>query len=314
MEPTPPMSHRRPEKPASSIVGTGLVLVLAFLVVLVLFFMFSSLAPLFMGKCLAVVDINQELMTDGTPASLLSAGTPGSEEMAQRIEELDKRDDIGGVLFIINSPGGSVVATREVYTAVKEIKKPKVAFLREVAASGAYYVATGTDYIVSDPDVITGSIGVKTTVMEMSGLLEKIGVNVSDIKSGPHKDMDSGYRNMTDEEQAILQGMIDEVYQEFRSVVLENRGDRLNKAKFNEVTDGRILTGRQALKAGLVDQVGTRKDAIMKAAELANISAASADEVRLCEVSMVSEQGGLFSMEGLIRSLQASSGVRISYR
>jgi protease IV len=300
------MFKKPPARPSGVLLlGTGAILVIAFLALVILFFVFSSLTPALMGRCVAVVDINNELVVDGTPASLFSAGTPGSEQIANMIEGINKRDDVGAVLFVVNSPGGSVVATREIYNAVKGLNKPKVAYFRETAASGAYYVSSGTDYIISDPDALTGSIGVIATFTELSGLLDKLGVNVTSITSGPHKDIGSSYRNMTADERQILQSLIDEVYGEFRSVVLENRKGRLDLSKFDNVSDGRILSGRQALKVGLVDAVGTKKDAIMKAAELAGMDAASADDVRLCPVTMTSQDAGLFSADAFIRSLEA---------
>lgn len=271
MEPT---IKKRPARPSGVfILGTGMLLVIAFLLLVALFFIFSSFTPAIMGKCVAVVNIDQELAVDGTPSSLLSAGTPGSEDIADTIDSLNNRDDVGAVLFVVNSPGGSVVATHDIYNSVKSLNKPKVAYFREVAASGAYYLSTGTDYIISDPDALTGSIGVITTVTDLSGLLDKLGINVTEVKSAPHKDIGSEFRNMTPEEQTIMQNLINDVYGEFKSVVMENRKGKLNMADFDNITDGRVFDGRQALKEGLVDAVGTKKDAIMKAAELGNITA-----------------------------------------
>jgi protease-4 len=297
------------------LLGTALVLIVVFFAIVLLFFAFSSLVPSVTGKCVAVVDIDQELSVDGVQPSLFTAGVPGSEDIANAVRDLNKRDDVGAVLFVVNSPGGSVVATREIYDAIKTLDKPKVSYLREVAASGGYYVASGADYIISDPDALTGSIGVITTVTDMSGLLDKIGVNVTAITSGPHKDIGSEFRNMTPEEQVILQTLINETYDEFRSIVLENRKGKLDMAKFDEITDGRVLSGRQAAKVGLVDQVGSKRDAILKAAQLANITAETADDVRLCPVTTLpSGSGGLFSADSIIRQLQAKAGLAIGYR
>jgi protease-4 len=306
-----PETRRRPARPGTGlIIGTGLVLILAFVLIVALFFLLSSLTPDLVGKCVAVVNIDMPLSVEGAPPSVLgSAGYPGSEQLAGTIESLNKRDDVGAVLFVFNSPGGSVVATREVYAAVKELDKPTVSYFREVAASGAYYVASGTDYIVSDPDAITGSIGVIATFTDMAGLLEKVGVNVTAIKSGPHKDIGASYRNMTEDETMILQQMIDEIYGEFKGVVLENRGSRLDRTKFDNITDGRILSGRQAYHVGLVDSLGSKKDAIMKAAELANMSAGSVEDVRLCPVDTSVGDGSLFSLEGFVRGLEARAGL-----
>jgi ClpP class serine protease len=119
---------------------------------------------------------------------------------------------------------------------------------------------------------------------------------------------------MTPEEHEILQELVDEVYLEFRSVVLKNRGERLNMDVFENVTDGRILSGRQAYKAGLVDEVGTKDDALMKAAELANITAETPDDVRVCYVPVAYQEGGLFSMESVLRTLiLESSSPSLSY-
>ncbi|MBU0533100.1 signal peptide peptidase SppA [Candidatus Micrarchaeota archaeon] len=289
------------------VVGTGLLLLLAFLAVIIVFFIFSALTPFLVGPCVAVVDVNVPLTVEGAPPSLLDPGYPGSGELAYTVESLNERDDIGAVVFVFNSPGGSVVATGELYNAIKNLEKPKVSYFREVAASGAYYAATGTDYIVSDPNAITGSIGVVSTSMELSGLFDQLGINVTTIKSGTNKDIGSPYRNMTSEEETILQNLIDDIYLEFRSVIIDNRGDKLNMAIFDEVTDGRILSGKQAYKAGLVDELGTKDDALMKAAELANISAESPDDVRVCYVSSGYSEGGLFSMEGILHMLQLES-------
>lgn len=298
------------QRPKSGLLlGTGLLLILAFLAVIILFFIFSALTPSLVGPCVAVVTVDMPLTVEGAPPTLFDSGYASSGQLAYTIESLNSRDDVGAVLLVFNSPGGTVVATGEVYRAVDGLEKPKVAYFREVAASGAYYVATGTDHIVSDPNALTGSIGVVSTTVQMSGLLDNLGINVTTIKSGEHKDIASSYRNMTPEEKAILQELIDEIYEEFRSVVLENRKGKLKMSLFDEVTDGRILSGRQAYEAGLVDELGTRDDAIMKAAELANISAESPGDVRLCYVSTTSaSDGSLLSMEGMLKAMQMRLG------
>jgi protease IV len=304
-----PMPKRRPDRPSGIfILGTGAVLVIAFIALIVLFFAFNALTPSIVGKCVAVVNLDAPIAVDGSSPSLLSAGSPGSADIASSIDAINQRDDVGSVLLVVNSPGGSVVGTREIYNSVKGLNKPKVAYFREVAASGAYYISTGTDYIVSDPDTLTGSIGVVTTVMDLSGLLDKLGVNVTEVTSGPHKDIGSPYRNMTPEEMGIMQGVVNEIYGEFKSIVLENRKGRLNMTMFDDVTDGRILTGRQALAAGLVDAVGTKDDALMKAAELGNISVASVSDIRVCPIQAGASGGGLFNMDAVIRTLTARSG------
>jgi protease-4 len=310
------MRKRPARSPLGLVVGTALLLVLAFLVLIALFFALSALTPTLVGKCVAVVDINTEITVDGTAPSIFGGGgTPGSEQIASAIDSINRREDVGAVLFVINSPGGSVVATREIYASVKGLNKPSVSYFREVAASGAYYVASGTDYIVSDPDALTGSIGVIATFTNLEGLFDKLGINTTAIKSGPHKDIGSSYRNMTENETAILQAMINEVYDEFRSVVLDNRGSKLDKSKFEEITDGRILSGRQAYRVGLVDQLGSKKDALMKAAELGGIEASAPEDIRVCPISTAVSDAGLFSVESISKALGLkNSKVAISFQ
>lgn len=286
------------------IIGTVTLLAIAFLILVVLFAAMTSLVPQFTGQCVAVVDINVPLTVEGSPATLVDMGYPGSAEIASSIRELNGRPDVGSVLFVINSGGGSVVATHEIYDAINELEKPKVAYFREVAASGGYYIATPADYIISEPMALTGNIGVIATSISMKELLDKIGVNATVITSGDHKAMGSPFKEMTPEEQEILQSIVDEIYQDFRSIVIEQRGGKLNRMKFEEVTDARILTGKQALEVGLVDDVGNQRDALMKAAELGDMEAEKPEDVRTCYISINAVEGGLFTAESFIKPLE----------
>ncbi|NYZ76782.1 signal peptide peptidase SppA [Candidatus Micrarchaeota archaeon] len=285
------------------IIGTAVLLALAFIVLIGSFMLLAAFLPNLTGKCVAVVDINMPLTVEGQPMSLFETGYPGSAQLANTIDTLNKREDVGAVLFVFNSGGGSVVATHEVYDAVKKVEKPKVSYFREVAASGAYYIATGTDYIVSDPDALTGSIGVVATVISMEGLFEKLGINATSVVSGAYKDMGSPYRNMSEGEYTIMKSVVDEIFDEFKTVIIQNRGERLNRARFEEVIDGRIMTGRQALEVGLVDEVGSKDDALMKAAALGGIEAESPEDIKICYVETLAQQGGLFGVESLFGSL-----------
>jgi protease-4 len=235
-------------------------------------------------ECIAVIKIDGPIATTSSSGGLFGGGTIGSDDLGKLMKEADSRSDVKAVVFEVNSPGGSVVASREIYESIKEIKKPKVAYFREVAASGGYYVSMGTDYIVSNPDAITGSIGVISTSQELSGLFEKLGINETVITSGPHKDMGSEARPLTEEERGIIKGIIQEMYQEFRGIVVEGRGNRLDMSQFDTMTDGRVVTGRQAYRAGLVDQLGNKQDAINKAANMAGMNG----EPKVCEINVKS--------------------------
>jgi protease-4 len=301
------------EKKKSLLYGTILLLIAGFIVLLILFAGFSAMLPSFMGRCVAVVDVDMPLTIEGAPSSLFSQGYAGSEELAAQFESLDKRPDVGAVVIVFNSPGGSVVATREVYSAVKRMDKPTVSYFREVAASGAYYVAAGTDHIVSDPDALTGSIGVVATFAEMSGLLEELGVNITTVTSGPHKDIGSFSRPMSEAEYNITKALIEEVFLEFKQIITDNRGSKLDAVLFNKTLDGRILSGRQANAAGLVDETGSKRDAIMKAADLANISYTKYSDIRICPSTNQRRDSSLLSAESLFSLLNKYQGMKISY-
>jgi len=197
----------------------------------------------------------------------------GSQQIARRIKLLAEKKDVKAVLLDINSPGGSVGAVQEIYSAVlrarRETKKPFVARFGEVSASGGYYVASACDLILSQPGAITGSIGVIFSVSNFEGLMKKVGVRNEAIKSGKFKDMGSPVREMTPEERQLLQGMIDDSYSQFVAAVSEGRKMSVEKVKL--LADGRIYTGRQAQEAGLVDKIGDMQDALDSAGELGKI-------------------------------------------
>jgi protease-4 len=234
------------------------------------------------SECVGVIYINGPLSTASSSGGLLSEGTIGSDEIANQIKSANDRNEVKAVVFEINSPGGSVVASREIYEEIKALNKPKVAYFREVAASGGYYVAVGTDYIISDPDAITGSIGVIAIFEDLSGLFQKLGINYTIIKSGELKDLGSQSKPLNEKEKAIVEGIVNETFNEFKSVVESGRAGKLDTKKFNEILDARILTGRQAKNIGLVDELGNKKDALRKAAEMANIT--YKDVPRICEM------------------------------
>ncbi|MCX6770328.1 MAG: signal peptide peptidase SppA [Candidatus Micrarchaeota archaeon] len=231
--------------------------------------------------CVGVVEIKGELTSADSDSTLFSDAVKGSGTIAAEIAEADARPDVKSVLLLIESPGGSIVASREVYEAVKNASKPKVAYINELAASGGYYAAAPTDYIMANPNALTGSIGAIITLQDMSGLFEKVGYNMTSIVSGEKKDMGSPGRRLSDSERAVLQSIVDESFGEFRNSILESRGSRLNMSGFTDALDGRILSARQAKKIGLVDELGSKKQAVEKAAKLGGIKG----EPRICEIS-----------------------------
>jgi protease-4 len=184
------------------------------------------------------------------------------------------RDDpaVRAVVLRINSPGGVVAPTQEIATAVlrlREAKKPVVASLGSVAASGGYYVAVAADRIYANPGTLTGSIGVVMQLANVEGLLKKVGVEYVVVKAGAYKDVGNFARAMTPEERRILQALLDDVYDQFITAVADGRG--LDTKDVRGFAEGRIYSGRQAQGLKMVDDLGGLEDAIEGAAKMAGL-------------------------------------------
>lgn len=223
------------------------------------------------GDAVAIVYVEGPIITGDSEFS--SEGIAVSGVIAKHLRTVQEDSSVKAVVLRVDSPGGSVVASREIYDAVMQVRasgKPVVASLGEVAASGGYYIVAGADLIYAHPSTLTGSIGVISVFRSIEGLTEKIGVKFTVIKSGPHKDDTYGYRDLTAEERAIWQALIDETYDEFVSVVAHGRN--LEPARVRQLGDGRVYTGRQAQMVGLVNELGNLDDAVKTAANLGGIS------------------------------------------
>ncbi len=196
-----------------------------------------------------------------------------SDRIVDQLRHHRENPTVRAFVIRINSPGGGVAASQEIHEEIKKLRKdhgkPVVASLASVGASGGYYIATAADKIVANPGSITGSIGVIIQIPNLSDLLQKVGIRSVVIKSGPYKDMASATRELTPEERQLLQGLIDDIHDQFIQAVVEGRS--LSREQVEMVADGRILSGRQALELGLVDQLGDLQDAIATAAKMGDI-------------------------------------------
>ena len=209
------------------------------------------------------------------------AGLSGEPDMVARIKEelktAAKDKHVKAVILRINSPGGTVTASDMIYHEIEQFKKKTgnkvIACIMDLGASGGYYVAVSADKIVAHPTTVTGSIGVIMLNLSVEGLLQKIGVKDTSIKTGEHKDMGSPLKTMTDEERKIFQGVLDNMYERFLSVIAENRKE-LTQEKLRLLADGRIYTARQALENGLIDQIGYLDEAITLAKQEAGLTTA----------------------------------------
>lgn len=196
-----------------------------------------------------------------------------SQTTVTDLKRFGENPSIKAIVIRIDSPGGGVVPSQEIYDAVQRVRnknnKAVIASMGTVAASGGYYIASATDRIIANPGTLTGSIGVIMETANVEGLLKKIGVEGIVVKSGKFKDVGSPLRKMTDEEQALLQSVMDDVHKQFIDAVAEGRA--LEVSAVQALADGRIFTGRQAKEAKLVDELGNLEDAIQLAADLAGI-------------------------------------------
>jgi protease IV len=189
-----------------------------------------------------------------------------SDDVVDALKSFEKSPSIKAVVVRIESPGGGVAPSQEIYQAIRQLRatKPVVASMGGVAASGGYYIASACDTIVANPGTLTGSIGVIMELGNVEGLLQKLGVQPEVIKAGAYKDMGSLVRPMTDAERGLFQEMIDSVHTQFITAVAAGRG--MNKDQVRALADGRIFSGEQAKTAGLVDELGGFEDAVALAA------------------------------------------------
>ncbi|MCD4739831.1 signal peptide peptidase SppA [archaeon] len=271
----------------------GLVVVaLLFLFLLVLVLVFSLEIPI-LGGAVGVVPVKGEMYTEST--SSIVGSSFGVRETIKQLKNADENPSVSAILLDINSPGGSVVAGQELARAIKKTKKPVVAYIGELGASSAYLTASAADEIVADPHSLTGSIGSVIMITNYAELLEKIGVNITTISGGDNKAMLSPYEEIDPAHKAMMQEIIDDAYLDFKSQVLDNRRGKTSEEQLDLVADGRILSGNQALEAGLIDHVGSRDLALERVAALGGIEG---EPVEILYTPSRSPFAGIFSEIG----------------
>jgi len=219
------------------------------------------------SKTIAVIPVKGEIASGASGLSEWFS----AEELAEQIKKADEDDRIGAIVLDIDSPGGTIVATKQVVYQVRKTSKPVVSYIGEVGASGGYYVAAASNYIIADEDSITASIGVISMYPDINGLLDKLGIKMNILTEGKNKAIGNPFSEPTEEQRQILQSLLSEAFSHFKRDILDYRKNKLDPVRFEEIADGRIMSGTQAKDAGLIDELGTRQDAIDKAAELAGI-------------------------------------------
>ena len=264
------------------------------LIILVIGILLLNFLPLIgLNSCVGVVSVTGEIATTS------GYGVQSSSDVVSLLNTAENSPNIRSVVLVIDSPGGSPVAADEIYTSLRNMSKPTVAYISDEGASGAYFVALGTDRIFANPYSITGSIGVRTdAIYDLSGLMNYTGVNETTIKSGSMKDVGDIYRPLTNNETVLLQTMINQMAVDFMNVVNQSRSGKNNRysiASLNEVSDARVLTGEQAYDLGLVDQLGVQQDAINYAAAEAGMG----PNPQICQLQVqTSLLGSLFESMG----------------
>jgi protease-4 len=224
---------------------------------------------------LVVLDVDGVLANERTRKLL---GPDGENPVALFKEKLDRAaadPAVRAVVLRLNTPGGGVTASDLMYAELLAFRqrtgKPVIASMLDVAASGGYYVACGADQIYATPTTITGSIGVIAVFPEFSGTMQKLGISVNAIKSGPMKDAGSPFRPMSDREREQFQAMITQMYERFVAVVHRHRAE-IPLEELRELADGRVFLGEEARAAGLVDHIGTVADALRGAKAAAGLA------------------------------------------
>ena len=219
-------------------------------------------------KKIALIDV-EGVLQDARPTSLLgAAGENPVSLFAEKLDQAAKDENVRAVVLRINSPGGGVTATDMMYDDVRRFRqktgKPVIAAMLDVAASGGYYLACSADKIYAQPTTVTGSIGVIMITPEFAGTMQKIGMHVNVIKSGALKDMGSPFREMNEQDRAVLQGLIDGMYARFLEVVGHARTG-IEPDELRKLADGRVYLASDAKDKGLIDEIGTLRDALAAA-------------------------------------------------
>ena len=223
------------------------------------------------GSKVVIIEVEGMLLNLKT-GGFLQAQENDVSLFAQQLKKAEKDPAVKAIVLRVNSPGGTVSASDLMYNEVLRFKerthKIVVASAQDIIASGAYYVACSADKIVVQPTSVIGSIGVIFNTFDISGTLDKVGARTNVIKSGPLKDMGSPFKAMDDNERAVMQGMVNEYYAQFKGIVQSNR--KLDDTTLAAVSDGRVFTGSRSVELHLADQTGLLPDAIELAKNLAH--------------------------------------------
>lgn len=254
------------------------------------------LIPRLAADRIAVISLSGTI-TAGS-SSLFSGSTITPDLVRDYLTRAEEDKAVKAIVFHVNSPGGEAAPCQEILWEIEKVKETKyiVVSMGVTAASGGYYISTPADKIVALPTTMTGSIGVISAIPNIQGFLEKLGIQIEIFKGGKYKDMYQGLRELTPEEEEIMQQMIDEYYEQFIDVVAEGR--ELSREEVRDLATGQLYTGTEAKELGLVDELGDLDTAIDLATGLAGIEAAIVEYYQPPRLT-------LWSLLGLVSAIQA---------
>ncbi len=251
-----------------------------------------------------VIEVSQDSSAPGIGVVEVEGVIADSEPILKVIREYKRRDYIKAVIVRINSPGGAVGASQEIFEALCDLdkKKPVVASLETVAASGGYYVAIGARKIVANPGTITGSIGVIMKLPNIGPLLERLGIETQVLKSGAYKDMGSMTKAMTEEEKLLAESVLKDIHNQFMEDVSRRRS--IPMKKMVDLAQGQIFSGKKAKALGLVDVLGNFDVAIREAQGIAGLKGEPRliypEKGRLKFLKEILEEGATSSLRNIL--------------
>lgn len=294
-------------------------------VVLIVIFGGLTLALLsFVGLSFAAMDRSAGLVSLGGYGNVGVVEVKGpiaeSDRTVEDLKHFREAAQIRAVILRVDSPGGSVGPSQEIFSEVRRLAEEKVvvASMGATAASGGYYVSIPATRIMANPGTITGSIGVITQVANVEELADKIGFHMNTVTSGPSKDAGNPFRPFTEEDRQVFRELIDDIYRQFVEDVAAGRG--IEEEQVRKIADGRVYTGSQALELGLVDELGNFNDAVELAAELAdirNVELAYPPHVGRLRLRDLLVEGAAATAEGVFGALRQQVGAErapVEYR
>lgn len=247
----------------------------------------------------------ENAITAGALKSPLQQNSVTSSNILKMIEKAEEDSSVKGIILAINSPGGTVVGSKEIADKIKTVDKPVVAWIREIGTSGAYWVASASDAVVADELSLTGSIGVISSYLEFSGLLRDFNVTYESLTTGRYKELGSPFKELSEDERRLLQGKLDQIHDYFVDEVASNRNLEIGDVK--RLATGEFFLGREAYNMGLVDHLGGKDLAVNVTKQLANVTDA--------KIVIYETQKSLFDVLSLLKEdFSLDSGIKIEAR